>query len=146
MDDNKKSLGKIGEKIVANYMNRQGCIVEQSLDPFDSQKDMKIDGKSLEVKTQVPFVTKNCFTLEKNQLKKCQNVDYLVFVQAPCEYWNEAALYQVDPKAFKFRKHTMKDKEERYIIPINQPAVNKLCPIEGHYKKELRRYATNYNG
>ena len=66
MDDNKVNLGEIGEKIVANYMNRQGCIVEQSLDPFDSQKDMKIDGKSLEVKTQVPYVLKKCFTLEIN--------------------------------------------------------------------------------
>ena len=145
MDDNKVNLGEIGEKIVANYMNKQGRIVEQSLDPFDSQKDMKIDGKSLEVKTQVPYVLLKCFTLEKTQLKKCLNAEYFVFVQAPCEYWNEAAIYQVEG-GFKYGTNRMKNGDERVTIPINQPAINKLCPIDGHDKEILRRYATNYNG
>ena len=144
MDDNKVNLGTIGEKIVANYMNKQGHIVEQSLDPFDSQKDMKIDGKSLEVKTQVPYVHKECFTLKKNQLKKCQNAEYFVFVQAPCEYWDEAAIYQIE-SGFKYGTNRMKNGDERYTIPINQLAVNKLCPIDGHDKEILRRYATPYN-
>ena len=68
-----------------------------------------------------------------------------MFVQAPCGKWDESALYQVDPKTFKFQKDRMKDNDVRYIIEINQPAVNKLCPIEGYWKEQLRRYATPYN-
>ena len=144
MTDKKTLLGGVGEKIVANYMSKQGIIVEQSVDPYDSQKDMKINGKPLEVKTQVPFVYKKCFTLKKNQLNKCLNAEYFVFVQAPCEYWNEAAIYQVE-SGFKYGTNRMKNGDERYTIPINQPAINKLCPIEGYWKEQLRRYATPYN-
>ena len=53
--NNKQILGTIGEKIVGNYMSRIGRTVEMSTDPFDSLKDMKVYGVSLEVKTQVPF-------------------------------------------------------------------------------------------
>jgi hypothetical protein len=145
MVDNKK-LGDIGEDIVAKYCEDLGFLVEKSESEYDQVKDMTIDGRTLEVKTQVPFVLKKCFSLKLNQLKKCQNVDYLMFVQAPCGKWDESALYQVDPKTFEFSTHRMKDNDVRYIIKINQPAVNKLCPIEGYWKEQLRRYATVYNG
>ena len=84
-------------------------------------------------------------TVEKNQLKKCLTAEYLVFVQAPCEYWNEAAIYQVE-SGFKYGTNRMKNGDERVTIPINQPAINKLCPKEGNDKEILRHYATNYNG
>ena len=143
MTDKKTLLGGVGEKIVANYMSKQGIIVEQSVDPYDSQKDMKINGKPLEVKTQVPFVYMKCFTLKKNQLNKCLNAEYFVFVQAPCKHWDEAAIYQVE-NGFKYGIDTMKNGDERYTIPINQPAVNKVMQIEGNDKEILRRYATPF--
>ena len=91
--DNKQILGTIGEKIVANYMSRIGRIVEVATDPFDSTKDMKVNGKSLEVKTQVPFCTKKGFSIKPNQLPKCLNADYFVIVQAPCDYLDNCLLY-----------------------------------------------------
>ena len=37
---------------------------------------MKVNDKTVEVKTQVPFIFKNAFTIKDNhQLKKCKNAD-----------------------------------------------------------------------
>ena len=46
-DYQRKVLGDIGEKIVGNYMSRIGRTVEMSTDPFDSEKDTIVNGKSL---------------------------------------------------------------------------------------------------
>jgi hypothetical protein len=141
--DNKQILGTIGEKIVANYMSRIGRIVEVATDPFDSTKDMKVNGKSLEVKTQVPYIIKKGFTLKKNQLNKCLNADYFVIVQAPCTKLDEATLWKIK-KGFKYELTKMKNGDERYLIPRDQEAVVKKMDIVGEEKELLRKYSTNY--
>ena len=139
----KKVLGDIGEKIVGNYMSRIGRTVEMSTDPFDSEKDMKVNGVSLEVKTQVPFCLENSFTIRKNQLNKCLNVDYFVIVQAPCEYLNEAAIWKVK-KGFTYNTVKLKGGGERLSIPMNQANVIKKMDIVGEDKDLLRKYSTDY--
>ena len=141
--DNKQILGTIGEKIVANYMSRIGRIVEVATDPFDSTKDMKVNGKSLEVKTQVPYVLKKGFTIKPNQLQKCLNADYFVIVQAPCDYLDEAAMWKVK-KGFKYELIKMKNGDERYLIVYNQTNVIKKMDIVGEEKELLRKYSTNF--
>ena len=144
MIDKKTLLGNAGEKIVANYLSSKKINVEYSVDPYDNQKDMTINNKSLEVKTQVPFVFKNSFTIEDNhQLKKCKNADYLVFVQAPCSKLNEAAIYQVS-KGFKYSKYTTKKGDKMILLPINQNAVAKINEIKGSNKEILRKFATPF--
>tara|TARA_Y100001956_G_scaffold75372_1_gene83282 strand:- start:952 stop:1386 length:435 start_codon:yes stop_codon:yes gene_type:complete len=144
MIDKRLLLGNAGEKIVANYLNKQKIFVEHSVDPYDNQKDLKINGKHLEVKTQVPFITKRCFTIKDNhQLKKCQNADYFVFVQAPCSKLDEAGIYQVD-KGFEFYRYTTKKGLKMILIPMEQPAIEKMFTIEGEDKEILRRYATPF--
>jgi hypothetical protein len=139
----KKVLGDIGEKIVGNYMSRIGRTVEMSTDPFDSEKDMKVNGVSLEVKTQVPFCLENSFTIRKNQLNKCLNVDYFVIVQAPCKYLNEAAIWKVK-KGFTYNTVKLKGGGERLSIPMNQANVIKKMDIVGEDKDLLRKYSTDY--
>ena len=141
--DNKQILGTIGEKIVANYMSRIGRIVEVATDPFDSTKDMKVNGKSLEVKTQVPYIIKKGFTIKPNQLQKCLNADYFVIVQAPCTHLDEAAVWKIK-KGFKYELTKMKNGDERYLIPRDQEAVVKKMDIVGEEKELLRKYSTNY--
>ena len=141
--DNKQILGTIGEKIVANYMSRIGRIVEVATDPFDSTKDMKVNGKSLEVKTQVPYIIKKGFTIKPNQLQKCLNADYFVIVQAPCTHLDEAAILSIR-KGFKYELTKMKNGDERYLIPWDQEAVVKKMDIVGEEKELLRKYSTNY--
>ena len=141
--DNKQILGTIGEKIVANYMSRIGRIVEVATDPFDSTKDMKVNGKSLEVKTQVPYIIKKGFTIKPNQLQKCLNADHFVIVQAPCTHLDEAAILSIR-KGFKYELTKMKNGDERYLIPWDQEAVVKKMDIVGEEKELLRKYSTNY--
>jgi hypothetical protein len=40
-------LGRIGEKIIINMLSREGKIVEESIDPYDREKDMICDGKTI---------------------------------------------------------------------------------------------------
>ena len=77
MKCNKEKLGEIGERIFA-------CRVpgaDFSGDKYDRVKDLELDGKTFEVKTQVRFINEDCFTVKSSQIKKCENVDFLIFVE-----------------------------------------------------------------
>ena len=114
-----------------------------STDPYDSKKDMWVNDKTCEVKTQVPYIIKKGFTLKKNQLNKCLNADYFVIVQAPCTKLDEATLWKIK-KGFKYELTIMKNGDERYLIPRDQEAVVKKMDIVGEEKELLRKYSTNY--
>lgn len=88
-------LGSEGEELVANWFRSRGLTVERSTDTFDGEKDLTINGKSVEVKTQTiyrrfPYLQdfSPAFTvpiledtkISRNQLNKCLNVDHLIFV------------------------------------------------------------------
>ena len=138
-----KVLGDIGEKIVGNYMSKIVRTVEMSTDPFDSEKDMKVNCISLEVKTQVPYCLEKSFTIKRNQLNKCLNVEYFVIVQAPCEYLNEAALWKVK-RGFEYHTVKLKGGGERISIPMYQEKVIKKMDIIGEDKALLRKYSTDF--
>ena len=140
----KTLLGNAGEKIVTNFFSKKGFNVEISIDPYDNQKDMKVNDKTVEVKTQVPFIFKNAFTIKDNhQLKKCKNADALVFVQAPCSKSDKAGIFQID-KGFEYSKYTTKKKNKMILVPMNQLAVRQLASIDGENKQILRKYATDF--
>ena len=142
--ERKIQLGLAGEKIVTNFFSKKGFNVEISIDPYDNQKDMKVNDKTVEVKTQVPFIFKNAFTIKDNhQLKKCKNADALVFVQAPCSKSDKAGIFQIH-KGFKYSKYTTKKDDKMILVPINQTAVRQLASIEGEDKQILRKYATSF--
>jgi len=143
--DNKKILGDIGEKIVANYINglEKDYKVKMSVDPFDNKKDMRVNGKSCEVKTQVPYILKGGFTIKPNQLPKCLNADHFVIVQAPCTYLDEAAIWSIR-EGFKYQLIKMKNGDERYLIEWAQEDVVKKMDIVGKDKELLRKYSTNF--
>ena len=116
-------------------------MVEHSIDPFDRHKDLLVDGEKVEVKTQTRYVTKDCFTLKLNQIKKCMNGYHIV--ECPTTASNESALYKVD-KGFRYNTGHMNNGDVRYEIPRKQPAVKKLTDIEGKEKMLLKQYSTNY--
>jgi hypothetical protein len=76
-------LGFEGEKLVKAIYERMGYIVELSEDSWDLEKDMLVDGKTCEVKTQIPVITQNCMAIKTSQYEKCTNVDILIFVEIP---------------------------------------------------------------
>jgi len=61
-------LGRMGEKYVSNYLSKKGVVVEQALNHFDSKKDLMGDGKTIEVKTQVPFIKEKAITIKPNTI------------------------------------------------------------------------------
>jgi hypothetical protein len=139
-------LGAIGEKIFCNFANEQGYKVEQSINPFDKTKDLKINGKSVEIKTQVPFITKNSLTLKSNQLKKARKVDKLIFITCPCKSSpDEGYIYEVDPKAFIIEEYlTKKDNKLMYLISRTQKAVRKIAKCKPEEIAELNKYRTDF--
>jgi hypothetical protein len=77
---NKEKLGKIGEEIVSHFLN--GTLSENK---YDDKKDMIVDGKFVEVKTQPRWKKENSFTVDEsktqNNFFKCLTVDRLIFVE-----------------------------------------------------------------
>jgi hypothetical protein len=139
-------LGKTGEKIVSNFYSRKGKIVEQSINNFDSGKDMMVDGAKVEVKTQVPFVIKNAFSFRKNQLRKCLNADGVVFVSVPNSvkpHWSDGKVYLIEPSALKYSFYTTKDGREMVLIPIDQPDMMEIYVMTQEECAELQKYTSS---
>jgi hypothetical protein len=79
----KELLGAVGEGIVRRFFENQGLQVTMSEDKYDSEKDMIVDGKTVEVKTLLPIYKFNAFCLPVQQSKKCESVDRLIFIEVP---------------------------------------------------------------
>jgi hypothetical protein len=78
--DNRRALGKLGEDLFARL---EYCILSE--DVFDSEKDgIDINGKTVEIKTQYRFHSRNLFTIradKQTNFDKCMTVDRLIFVE-----------------------------------------------------------------
>jgi hypothetical protein len=136
-------LGRIGEKIIVNYLSRQGLTVEESINPYDSEKDLVCAGKNIEVKTQVPFIIENAFTFKPNQLKKCRSVDELYFVAVPApkhSYKWAGWIFKVDPKEFLIRKRIVSGGREMILVNIQQDAVVPIEKVSDEYMTEMVKY------
>mgnify|MGYP003704042901 FL=1 len=143
-------LGLAGEKIIINYLSEQRRIVKQSIDKFDSQKDITVDGNlTVEVKTQQPYVKMNALTFRPNQLRKCRNVNELYFVTAkaqisPSYKWNNC-IFKVDPKNFVTKSYTTSYGVDMVAIPIEQEAVQFVKKLSEEEGRELAKYTqSNY--
>ena len=143
-------LGLAGEKIIANYFSEQGQKVKHSVDKFDREKDMLIEGvMTVEVKTQQPYVKMNALTFRPNQLRKCRNVNELYFVTAkaqisPSYKWNNC-IFKVDPKNFVTKSYTTSYGVDMVAIPIEQEAVQFVKKLSEEEGRELAKYTqSNY--
>ena len=121
-------LGMAGEKLVSSFFRSLGHTVEESLSTYDSVKDMIVDGETCEVKTQMPFYTENSFTMKKNQLTKCRNVDKLIFVEAPSSKSDVIKIWEAPKETRKFRTRATKDGRNMYLL--DKGRMNLLHTIE----------------
>ena len=135
-------LGAVGEKIVANEL---GGSVEFAVDKYDSKKDFTVNGKTIEVKTQVPFISESAFSICPGQLQKCRSVDELYFVAVPAKksYKWEGWMFKVDPKTFTVRDTITRDGRTMLLIDIEQPAVSKVRKVTDVYIKSLIKFTTS---
>jgi len=139
-------LGKIGENIVSNWLSRTGHVVELSLDNYDRQKDMTVDGERLvEVNTEQPYVMRNCVSFRPSQLKKCSSVDDLYVVTSPAlintSYKHNGKIFRIDPKNFNSFRYTTKFGVDMIGIPFDQPAVEEVYILSEKEKRELMKYS-----
>lgn len=78
--ENRRALGKLGEDLFAKL---EYCILSE--DRFDCEKDgIDINGKTVEIKTQYRFHSRNLFTIradKQTNFDKCMTVDRLIFVE-----------------------------------------------------------------
>lgn len=71
-------LGKLGEHIARLYIYNGRL----SASVYDSSKDIQNTlGDHIEIKTQVRFQKYNAFTIRENQLDKCKQAAFLIFVE-----------------------------------------------------------------
>jgi hypothetical protein len=137
-------MGRAGETIVMNYHMKNGDQVIVSVDQYDSKKDMLVEGKSVEVKTQVPFVMKDAFTFRESQLEKCLNVDYVYFVSVPASnrpHHSYGKVYRIESKDLQYQTITTKDSRTMIMIPISQPGMEELFVMSEDEQNILSRYS-----
>lgn len=107
-DDRIRELGSYGEALVAHYFEQLGHKVKQSEDWYDDEKDMTIDGQTVEVKTLVPIYNFKSFCLPSKQLRKCEEVDRLIFVKIPETEDGPVVIYESIRDEDARRRHDFK--------------------------------------
>lgn len=145
-DRSQQRLGRAGETLVSNFFVRNGMLVESSIDQHDSEKDMIIGGKKAEIKTQVPFVTKDAFTFKPKQLKKCLNVDVVIFVSVPCPNTNHFSfgkVYMINPNKMDWYRRRTKGGRTMILIPINQKYMVELFEMTQEEIEKLKSYSVS---
>lgn len=145
-EEKMNELGLAGEKVVTNMLNRlhPGLVIEHSINKYDSEKDMLVDGKKVEVKTESPYVFKQCFSFRPNQLRKCRNVDVLYIVSVPhvkFKHESDGWVYRVIPSDFKTIEYTTKFGVRMTGIPIKQDAVIPVYKMSDEEVSELMKYS-----
>lgn len=141
-------LGMIGERIVAQALRKQGCIVEESLNVFDMDKDMLVDGKPCEVKTQVPFMIEDSFGVSPNQLPKIMRCHRVYFVAVPLLRHDdlEGCVFEMDPQSpFKSHRRAIAGGKEVICFPRRQDAMKQISRVtDPAILKQLRTLSTSY--
>ena len=146
-EEKMNELGLAGEKVVTNMLNRlnPGLVIEHSINKFDSEKDMLVDGKKVEVKTESPYVFKNCFSFRPNQLRKCRSVSVLYIVSVPhikFKHFSDGWVYRLVPEEYKTIDYVTKFGVRMIGIPIKQDAVIPVYKMSEEEIAECMKYST----
>lgn len=148
-DFKNKELGTLGEKIIANYFNSMGIISILSENPFDSEKDLLIAGKNVEVKTLVPMIKDKSFMIKRNQLNKIKNSYRTYFIAVPLNKLNNpysGKVYELDPTKMttvdSLTEHLIAD---NICIPINQDAMRHIHTITNKHTLDYMKNLSTSN-
>jgi len=130
-------LGMLGEKIVAKHFRDSGHQVEESLNVFDSDKDMIIDGNNVEVKTNAPLIYYDSFSFANGQYNKIMNSHRVYWVSVPLQTQEDqfaGCIFEMDPRVAKL--HTIKfNLNSLFVFYIFQI----LClEIESHFRVRVK--------
>jgi hypothetical protein len=98
-----------------------------------------------EVKTEQPYIKKNCLSFRLTQLRKCREVDVLFFVTIPPKlnenYKHGGKIFKVQPKKFTYFEYETKQHIKMYGIPFEQDAVQEVYTLTADERRELIKYS-----
>ena len=139
-------LGAAGERIVARELREDGHIVKESKNSFDNVKDMTVNGKNCEVKTQQEFMMKKAFTVPFNQSKKCTEVEHMVFVETPSRMNRYINLYYSHKKyRVNLSTYTHRSGSKVLILPKHDMKLIKTVTDEEDIAEMIQLTSTDYN-
>jgi broad specificity polyphosphatase/5'/3'-nucleotidase SurE len=107
---------------------------------------MLVDGKKIEVKTQVPFIIKDAFSILQKQLNKCLKADAVYFVSVPNtkkEHYSDGKVYRIESNKIKYQFHKTKDGRQMILIPIRQPDMKEVFQMSQKECEILQRYSVS---
>lgn len=142
-------LGMIGERIVSSYLRKQGHDVEESLNVFDTEKDLLVNGMPCEVKTQVPVMVEDSFAIKPNQRNKILGSHRVYWINVPLKTEDalSGCVFEMDPKDDLLKAHRWIANNGREMIcfPRHQTAMKLLFKIEDKdILEQLRSLSTSY--
>lgn len=126
-------LGMLGEKIVAKHFRDSGHQVEESLNVFDSDKDMIIDGNNVEVKTNAPLIYYDSFSFPKGQYNKIMNSYRVYWVSVPLQTQEDpfaGCIFEMDPKVAKLHTITFNSGQTTIGLRRQQEGMRVIYKIE----------------
>jgi hypothetical protein len=141
-------LGMLGEKIVAKHLRDCGHVVNESLYMFDSNMDMTVDGKHIEIKTQVPLLIYDSFAVNINQMNKIQKSHKVYWVSVPPSTVSDnlsGAVFEMDPTIATSFLHKLKNGREIMCFRRNQEGMKIIYQIKDQTLiNHLRELSTSY--
>lgn len=141
-------LGMLGEKIVAKHFRDSGHQVEESLNVFDSDKDMVIDGYNVEVKTNAPLIYYDSFSFKKGQYNKIMNAHRVYWVSVPLQTQNDqfaGCVFEMDPKVAKLHTITFSSGQTAIGLRRQQDGMKIIHRIEDpNILKQLKELSSSY--
>lgn len=148
VDYKKVLLGMLGEKIIAKHFRDNGSSVEESLNIFDSEKDMIIDGYNVEVKTNAPLIYYDSFSIPKNQYNKIMNSHRVYWLSVPLQTKEDqfaGCIFEMDPKVAKTHTITFGSGGTAIGLKRQQAGMKVIHRIEDQaLLKHLRDLSTSY--
>ena len=148
VDYKKVLLGMLGEKIVAKHFRDNGHQVEESLNVFDSDKDMIIDGNNVEVKTNAPLIYYDSFSFPKSQYNKIMNAHRVYWVSVPLQTKDDqfsGCIFEMDPKIAKLHTITFNSGQTTIGLKRQQEGMKIIHRIEDRsLLNHLRDLSSSY--
>lgn len=150
-DDEKRGYqGKTGETIIANYYIERGKKVLFSFDQHDHEKDLTIEGLTIEVKTMVPYFSEDAFSFRISQLPKCKSVDLVYFISVPADgktHFSFGKVYRIKSEKMKYSfyyKHFGdRGKAKMVLVPIKQEGMQEVFDMTQEEILKLQEYSTS---
>ena len=131
--------GRVGEDLLNALIEQFNLPLKQSENPNDNKKDYKFFDKKLELKTIVPFNYCNvwgppeiAFPINEDQLVKCSNANYLLFLVRSGPGRNKIEGYLAPKLGERYFAKFVTNKG-RVTYPIQKAKCKKVFEIKDPY-------------